>query len=84
MVIVGNKCDLADERGSTDDQGLSIAEEFNAIWMEVSAKTRKNVEEILPALLRLIKLEEVNKILPANSKYEEKNSTNIYPTGLLD
>uniref|UniRef100_A0A6B2LTS5 Uncharacterized protein n=1 Tax=Arcella intermedia TaxID=1963864 RepID=A0A6B2LTS5_9EUKA len=54
LVLVGNKCDLADQRVITTEQGESLATKFNAKFIEASAKTRINVEDIFLTLLRLI------------------------------
>lgn len=47
MVLVGNKCDLADERIITTEQGEAQAKNFGARFMEASAKTKTNVENII-------------------------------------
>jgi len=53
-VLVGNKCDLADQRVITTEQGEALASKFNARFIEASAKTKINVEEIFHTLVRLI------------------------------
>jgi len=54
IVIVGNKCDLADQRVITTEQGEILATKFNGKYIESSAKTRINVDEIFHTLIRLI------------------------------
>eukprot|EP01124_Arcella_intermedia_P005347 TRINITY_DN13149_c0_g2_i1.p1 TRINITY_DN13149_c0_g2~~TRINITY_DN13149_c0_g2_i1.p1 ORF type:complete len:192 (-),score=43.26 TRINITY_DN13149_c0_g2_i1:128-703(-) len=54
LVLVGNKCDLADQRVITTEQGEALATKFNAKFIEASAKTKINVDEIFHTLLRLI------------------------------
>jgi small GTP-binding protein len=62
MVLVGNKCDLEDERVVGKDQGLNLARQWNNItFMESSAKAKINVSEIFYDLVRQI-----------NSKQPEK------------
>ncbi len=46
MVLVGNKCDLEDERVVSKDQGQSLAKQFNCAFMESSAKLKVNVIEV--------------------------------------
>jgi len=54
MMLVGNKCDLADQRVITTEQGEALATKFNAKFIEASAKTKINVDEIFHTLVRLI------------------------------
>jgi len=53
-VLVGNKCDLADQRVITTEQGEALATKFNCKFIEASAKTKINVDEIFQTLVRLI------------------------------
>jgi Ras-related protein Rap-1A len=46
MVLVGNKCDLEDERVVGKDQGISLARVFNCAFMETSAKAKINVNDV--------------------------------------
>ena len=47
MVLVGNKCDLEDERVVGKDQGQSLARGFNhCSFMEASAKNKINVNDV--------------------------------------
>lgn len=62
MVLVGNKCDLEDERVVGRDQGQNLARQWgNITFMESSAKSKINVSEIFYDLVRQI-----------NSKQPEK------------
>jgi len=54
MVLVGNKCDLADQRVITSEQGTKLAERFSCTFLEASAKTKHNVEQIFYDLIRQI------------------------------
>ena len=53
-MIVGNKCDLEDERVVSKDQGQHLAKQFNCAFMEASAKVKINVPEIFYNLVRQI------------------------------
>jgi len=57
LVLVGNKCDLADQRVITTDQGNALAQKFGSGFLEASAKTKVNVEEIFYTLLRQIPID---------------------------
>ena len=55
MVLVGNKCDLADQRVITTDQAKDLATKWgNCTYLETSAKTKVNVENIFFELIRQI------------------------------
>jgi Ras-related protein Rap-1A/Ras-related protein Rap-1B len=59
MVLVGNKCDLADQRVITTEQGEQLAKRFDCTFLEASAKTKHNVEQIFYDLIR-----QINKMNP--------------------
>ena len=47
MVLVGNKCDLEEERVVGKDQGLNLARQFsNCTFMETSAKAKIGVNDV--------------------------------------
>lgn len=55
MVLVGNKCDLIDQRVITNEQGESLAKKFGGCtFLEASAKTKSNVDQIFHDLIRQI------------------------------
>jgi small GTP-binding protein len=61
MVLVGNKCDLADQRVITQESGEVLARKFGGCtFMESSAKTKVNVEAIFHDLVR-----QISKIQPS-------------------
>jgi GTPase KRas protein len=53
MVMVGNKCDLEGDRQVSFGEGQDLAKSFKIPFMEVSAKTRANVDECFFELVRL-------------------------------
>ena len=54
MVLVGNKCDLEDERVVGKDQGMNMARQFGSCaFMETSAKAKIGVSDV--SILRIIK-----------------------------
>jgi len=59
MVLVGNKCDLNDQRVISTEQGNDLAKKFGCAFLEASAKTRVNVEQIFHDLIR-----QINKLSP--------------------
>eukprot|EP00339_Tiarina_fusa_P020090 CAMPEP_0117040294 /NCGR_PEP_ID=MMETSP0472-20121206/28210_1 /TAXON_ID=693140 ORGANISM="Tiarina fusus, Strain LIS" /NCGR_SAMPLE_ID=MMETSP0472 /ASSEMBLY_ACC=CAM_ASM_000603 /LENGTH=199 /DNA_ID=CAMNT_0004750991 /DNA_START=22 /DNA_END=621 /DNA_ORIENTATION=+ len=52
MMLVGNKCDLEEEREVPTEEGVALAEKLGCQFKEASAKTRKNVEESFYDLVR--------------------------------
>lgn len=70
MVIVGNKCDLMNERQVTTTEGDTLAKRFGCPFMETSAKTDTNVQQIFYELVREIKKE--MRLLQENNKPEHK------------
>lgn len=47
IMLIGNKCDLAHRRAVSTEEGEQFAKEHGLIFMEASAKTAQNVEEVL-------------------------------------
>lgn len=46
IMLIGNKCDLAHRRAVSTEEGEQFAKEHGLIFMEASAKTAQNVEEV--------------------------------------
>ncbi|CAO3651035.1 unnamed protein product [Mucor hiemalis] len=54
FVLVGNKVDLAHLRKVNSSEAQQLAQEWSCPYIETSAKTRQNVEEVYSTLMRLI------------------------------
>ncbi|CAH1783921.1 unnamed protein product [Owenia fusiformis] len=67
MILVGNKCDLEDERVVGKDQGQNIGRQWNCAFLETSAKSKVNVNEIFHDLVR-----QINKKNPETRKQRKK------------
>eukprot|EP01115_Flamella_aegyptia_P010387 TRINITY_DN45_c0_g2_i2.p1 TRINITY_DN45_c0_g2~~TRINITY_DN45_c0_g2_i2.p1 ORF type:complete len:185 (+),score=75.14 TRINITY_DN45_c0_g2_i2:65-619(+) len=67
MVLVGNKCDLTDQRVITTEQGEELARKFGCAFLEASAKTRVNVDQIFHDLIR-----QINKHSPPPKQQKKK------------
>jgi len=63
-VLCGNKCDLANMRAVSFDDGQNVAHHWNAVFLETSAKDRTNIDETLFAIIREIRL--ANGIRPVH------------------
>ena len=59
LILVGNKCDLS-ERKVTEEEGKKIAEEFNTLFIEISAKTGHNIYQVFDMLIKDI-FDNINK-----------------------
>mmetsp|Transcript_20826 Transcript_20826/g.23183 ORF Transcript_20826/g.23183 Transcript_20826/m.23183 type:complete len:186 (-) Transcript_20826:93-650(-) len=55
MVLVGNKCDLEEEREVTKQEAQDLAKKYGCPYFETSAKCRVNVEEAFYQCVREIK-----------------------------
>uniref|UniRef100_A0A1I7VVP9 small monomeric GTPase n=2 Tax=Loa loa TaxID=7209 RepID=A0A1I7VVP9_LOALO len=70
MILVGNKCDLEDERVVGKDQGSNLARSFNSAFLETSAKAKINVNEVFYDLVR-----QINRRHPEISRRQTGSST---------
>jgi len=67
MILVGNKCDLEDERVVGKDQGQNLARQFNCAFLETSAKAKINVHEVFYDLVR-----QINRRFPDSKQKQRK------------
>ncbi|KAL7668712.1 hypothetical protein ACOME3_009403 [Neoechinorhynchus agilis] len=74
IVLVGNKCDLSNERAVPTSVGLDFANALNCTFMEASAKCRINVDDIFYDLVRQIDRGESGV---SRSKPRRSNTANI-------
>ena len=68
-VLLGNKCDLEDQREVGKREGQDLAKAWGIPFFETSAKTRVNVEEAFNELVRELRKERKGIL---NSKKENK------------
>ena len=54
MIVVGNKCDLEDERVVGKDQGQNLARMWGCSFLETSAKAKVNVNEVCFSFLLIL------------------------------
>ena len=47
IMLVGNKCDLAHRRAVSKEEGEQFAKENGLLFLEASARTAQNVEEVI-------------------------------------
>ena len=72
-MVVGTKSDLEDKREVSTQEAKNFASKFeDCLYMEVSAKTNVNVNEIFQTLLQQILIAEKNKPPPSEEPEEEE------------
>lgn len=54
-ILVGNKCDMLDEKVVSTEEGAKLAKEFGVDFYECSAKNDINVEQSFLGLARAVK-----------------------------
>ncbi|XP_065184265.1 ras-related protein Rap-1A-like isoform X2 [Sycon ciliatum] len=68
IILVGNKCDLEDERVISAAQGQQQAELFHCEFIETSAKAKINVTQIYYTLVRQINAQTQEKSTKSKGK----------------
>jgi len=71
FVLIGNKCDLEDERKISKEEGQQLATELGCKFMEASAKRKINVDEMFTEL--------VKEIMAFRRKQPQTNNPNDPP-----
>lgn len=66
LMILGNKCDIADKRQVSKEKGEQLALQHSIKFMETSAKANINIEEAFVTLARDIKLKMEKRIEDSN------------------
>lgn len=54
VILVGNKCDMKDERVVSKERGQELADQLNLEFFETSAKEDINVKEVFERLVDII------------------------------
>ncbi|XP_070597745.1 ras-related protein Rab-3D isoform X3 [Erythrolamprus reginae] len=75
VILVGNKCDLEDNRVIPTEDGKRLADELGLEFFEASAKDNINVKQVFERLVDII-CEKMNESLDANSGMNSNNHKN--------
>ena len=68
IILIGNKCDLENERKVTVEQGKDFAFKYNMKFFETSGKESINVSDLFITMTRdIIKRRDINKIVALNN-----------------
>ena len=76
LILVGNKCDLSDKRQVSEEIANNCARQWNAPYIETSAKTCYNVQKVFYDILHLIDKKKENErklALATGSENSNKN-----------
>lgn len=74
MVLVGNKCDLSDEREVSIEEGQELARNFGCPFFESSAKNHINVDEAFRDLVREVRKFKKEQEVGPDTKLQRKQS----------
>jgi GTPase SAR1 family protein len=77
-ILIGNKTDCEAERAVTASEGKELADKFKASFMEVSAKTNKNIENCF-----LDVVDQINKNI-VDGKIDIVNNKGCVPSNNVD
>ena len=76
LILVGNKCDLIDKREVSEEEANACAKQWNAIYIETSAKNCHNVQKVFFDILYMIDKKKENErklALDGESRNSNKN-----------
>ncbi|ORY05872.1 ras-like protein rasB [Basidiobolus meristosporus CBS 931.73] len=74
IIVVGNKCDLEQEREVSTVQGETFAQQSKTLFLETSAKTRVNIDETFEQIVREIRRQEAVAAATSKSTPQSPNS----------
>jgi len=61
MILIGNKCDLEEERKVSKEEGENLAKKYGISFYETSAKTGANVQEAFTESLKNLSVKDIPK-----------------------
>jgi len=61
IILVANKCDMIANAQVSKEQGLALSKKLNVSFMETSAKTGMNVEDVFFELIRNLRQKPLSK-----------------------
>jgi len=74
LILIGNKCDLNDERQVTTEEGQNLAQSFGCPFLETSAKTPINVDLAFQDIIREIRrFNQMERLSSLESKKDKKD-----------
>jgi len=70
-ILIGNKCDKEGDRKINFEQGADLAKQYEMPFLEASAKSAYNVEQVFTTITRAIS-EKFAKMQAAQTNYSAK------------
>jgi GTPase SAR1 family protein len=82
IVLIGNKCDLNDQRAVSIEEGEALAKEYNLTYIEVSGESNVNVDLAFETLLAksVIVIDEEAKLKAIADEKARLKAVNDYET----
>ena len=78
VVLVGNKCDMEEERKVSYEQGQELADSLGYSFFETSAKENVNVAEVFDKIAeRMIDVIEKNPGIMGGDEFERKSESPV-------
>lgn len=80
-IVAGNKCDLAENRVVSSEEGLNWAKSHGCGFMETSAKIMVNIEETFEILVRQVVAQRKGALESRNSQSQKPNAAATSTSG---
>jgi len=77
LVLIGNKCDLENEKAIPKEKGQEIADEYDVKFFETSAKENINVQEAFSCLVNMV----CDRMFSSSTQSNDKSGGKKSPSG---
>ena len=82
-LLIGNKCDMKEDRVVSYEDGEELSKSFNVPFLETSAKSVVNVEETFKTMSKEIRAKMENRGNRSYSLYASANGKDVKPGKVL-
>jgi len=85
VILVGNKCDLSEQRAVSTNAAEHLAQEFNIPWFETSAYTGEYVEDAFLTITKQIYIEAIQaEEIEREKRHSSSADIILTPKGSFD